>query len=228
MIFFLLLLQHLHCLLLSVLVYCVVKSPIYVVLLLLWHIWFSPPCMAAQLPFDFLTPGIVRKYWWKPVLCDNERICCQSALDLSTFVVLYVSQDARKHKDKMHTHKHTFAFPLWLCRFPIFLGHSRFFLPVSACCLFIRQTICWSCVFFSARHPLGTLLHMAVLYQLSDACGTPSVSHCPLHRHEVCVFTPGSLSAWRQIMGRARGSPLFSSLLIIHLASWLAPLCDRQ
>ncbi len=81
----------------------------------------------------------------------------------------------------------------------------------SACCLFIRRTICWSCVFFSACRPLGTLLHMAVLYQLSDARGTPSVSHCPLHRHEVCVFTPGSLSARRRIMGRARGSPLFSS-----------------
>lgn len=81
----------------------------------------------------------------------------------------------------------------------------------SACCLFIRQTICWSCVFFSARHPLGTLLHVASRYQLSDARGTPSVSLCPLHRHEVCVFTPGSLSARLQIMGRARESPLFGS-----------------
>ena len=98
--------------------------------------------------------------------------------------------------------------------FLIFWGHSRFFLPLRLC----PHAVCSSekpsaenCVSFSARFSLGTLLHVVVLYQLSDACGMPSVSHCPLHRHEVCVFTPGSLSTCRRIMGRVRGSPLFSS-----------------
>lgn len=146
------------------------------------------------------------------MLCDNERICCQSVLDLSTFVELYVSQDVCRHTDAHR--KNICASSLWLCHFSYILRR----LPIlstssslSACCLFIRQTICWNCVFFSARRPLGTLLHVVVLYQLSDACGMPSVGHCPLHRHEVRVFTPGSLSACCWIMGRARGSALFSA-----------------
>ena len=112
----------------------------------------------------------------------------------------------------------------------------------STCCLLIRLTICWSCVFFSACHPLGTQLHVAVLHQLSDAHGAPSMTHCPLHRHEYCVLILGSLSARYQIMGRARWSPLLSSLhhsfgelinstlwpAIIYSISWpisdLAPL----
>lgn len=102
---------------------------------------------------------------------------------------------------------------------------------LSACCLFIRQTICWSCVFFSACRPLGALLHVAVLYQLSDACGMPSVSHCPLHRHEVCVFTPGSLSASHRIIGRVRGSPLSCSPHhsfgeLISSSQWPAIICS--
>lgn len=79
------------------------------------------------------------------------------------------------------------------------------------CCLFIRQTICWSCVFFSACRPLGTELHVGVLYQLSDTRGAPSTSRSPLPGLEVCALSLGSLSARHQIMGRARGSPLFSS-----------------
>lgn len=134
------------------------------------------------------------------MLCDNERICCQSALDLSTVVLLYVSQGVCRR-----THKHTFALPLSdsaavSAHFQDVLDSSCLSQSLCACCLFIRQTICWSCVFFSACHPLGTVLHMAVLYQLSDAHGMPSVGHCPLHRHEVCMFTPGSLSARRRIM----------------------------
>lgn len=121
-------------------------------------------------------------------------------MDLSSTDILYITQ----------TRKYYFALPLPdYCFTYIFRMLSL--LSLLACCLFIRQTICWSCVFFSACCSLGTLLHMAVLYQLSDACGKPSVSHCPLHRNEVCVFTPGSLSAHCWIMGRARASPVFSS-----------------
>lgn len=112
------------------------------------------------------------------------------------------------------TQTHICSSCLWFCHSSyIFLMLSVLSTSpsLSACCLFIRQTICWSCVLFSACRPLGTPLHMAVLYQLSDARGMPSVSHCPLHRHEVCVFTPGSLSARRQIMGRARESLHLSS-----------------
>lgn len=147
------------------------------------------------------------------MLCDNERMCCQSALDLSTFVVLYVSQDVCRHTNA-HTRQHVCASSLWIFRFPHILRMLSI-LPtspsLSACCLFIRRAICWNCVFFSARRPLGTLLHVVVLYQLSDARGMPSVGQCPLHGHEVCVFTPGSLSARCRIMGRARGSLQFST-----------------
>ncbi len=110
----------------------------------------------------------------------------------------------------LQTHKHTFALPL-SDSILVFSGFFSTSLSLSACCLFIRQTICWSCVFFSACRPLGTLLHMAVLYQLSDARGTPSVGHCPLHRHEICVFTSGSLPACCRIMGRMRESRPFNS-----------------
>lgn len=184
--------------------------------------WSQHGCTTA---FWFSDTWECRKYWEKPLLCDNEALCCQSALDLSTFVVLCVSHDVFRHTDK-----HTFALPRSECTTSSYLQDAPTLSTSpspSACCLFIRQTICWSCVFFSPRRPPGTLLHVAVLYQLSDACGTPSVSRCPLHRHEVSVFTPGSLSARRRIMGRVRDSPL-SALLIVHLASWLASLCDQQ
>lgn len=69
------------------------------------------------------------------------------------------------------------------------------------------EVVCFS----SACRSPGTLLHMAVLYQLSDAHRKPSVSRCPPHRDGVCVFAPGSLSARSRIMGRAGESLLFSS-----------------
>lgn len=126
----------------------------------------------------------------------------------------FIVCQSRRAQTHRSTHN-TFPLPLPRIHRSTYIFRMLVLLPpspsLSACCLFIRQTICWSCVFFSARRPLGTLLHVAVLYQLSDARGTPSVSHCPLHRHEVCVFTPGSLSARRRIMGRARGSPLRGS-----------------
>lgn len=94
---------------------------------------------------------------------------------------------------------------------PLYCEDALGFPSLSACCLLIRRTICWSCVFSSARRPLGTQLCVAVLYQLSNARGAPSTIRCPLHRHEVCVLTPGSLSACHRIMGRESGSPLFNS-----------------
>lgn len=41
------------------------------------------------------------------MLCDNEQLCCQSALDLSTCVVLHVTYDTQTH-----THQQIFAVPL--------------------------------------------------------------------------------------------------------------------
>lgn len=196
-----------YILLLSLLVYCVIKGPIYCIVSLPWHICFSLPCAAARLPFDFLTPWIVWKYWWKPMLCDNEQISCQSALDLSTFVALYVTQDVLRHIQTRLFFLSDYCFFYTVSK-PQILSSAPY---PSACCLFIRQTICWSCVFFSACRPLGTELHVGVLYQLSDVRGAPSTSLSPLHGHEVCVLALGSLSARHQIMGRARGSPLLGS-----------------
>lgn len=110
-----------HILLLSLLVYCVIKGPIHCIVSLLWHICFSLPSTAAQLPFDFLTPWIVWKYWWEPMLCDNEQISCQSALDLSTFVALYATQ-------AVHGHIQTHLFLLSDTAFPILWVSPRFLL----------------------------------------------------------------------------------------------------
>lgn len=139
------------------------------------------------------------------MLCDNERISCQSDLDLSTFFVLHATQDVYRHTQTHFLSDYCFSY---------IVGKLSILSAVQSpfpCCLFIRQTICWSCVFFSACRPLGKERHVGVLYQLSDTRGAPSTSRSPLPRLEVCVLTLGSLSARHQIMGKARGSPLITS-----------------
>lgn len=58
----------------------------------------------------------------------------------------------------------------------------------------------------------------------------PSVSRCPLHRHEVCVFTPGSLSARRRIMGGSarEPSPHHSFGELISSSLWPAIICSPE
>lgn len=51
---------------------CHQKAPIWDIFPLLWQKASSPPCMDAQPLYD-------GKYCWKPMLCGNDRISCQSA-----------------------------------------------------------------------------------------------------------------------------------------------------
>lgn len=143
------------------------------------------------------------------MLCDNERICCHSTLDLSVFVVLYVSQDVRRHTDAL---KHTVVLPFSYSLLYFEDVPDYFYLSVTVHMLFVNQ--------INHLLKLYVSLHVVPLaYRFMWQCSTnylmsagcPAWAHCPLHRHKVCVFTPGSLSARVQIMVRARGSPLFSS-----------------
>lgn len=99
---------------------------------------------------------------------------------------------------------------------PLFLyfeeAPDSFYLFVSVRMLFVHQTnhLLKLCVFLCTPSPWHTASRGGAL-PIIWCIGMPSVGHCPLHRHEVRVFTPGSLSACCWIMGRARGSALFSA-----------------
>lgn len=85
---------------------------------------FFLPCMAARLPFDFLTPGIVG-----PMLCDNEWICCHSMLDLFRFCcTVCQSGCVQTHRC---TQTHDCSSSLWLAL--IFWVCSWLFLPLCHC-----------------------------------------------------------------------------------------------
>lgn len=107
-----------------------------------------------------------------------------------------------------HTHGH--ALPQSDCYSYIF--RMLLLLSLSVCCLFITQTICWSCVFF---------LRMSFPWHAASHGGALPIIWCtreaqrePLpaaRRWSLCVFAPGRLSARRRMMGRAGKSLSFSS-----------------
>lgn len=109
-----------------------------------------------------------------------------------------------------------------------YIFRTLLLLSLSACCLFIRQTICWSCVFFrrmpfpwhAASH--GSALPIIWCAQEAQCEPLPATQ-----RWGLCVFAPGSLSARGRIMGRTGENLLFGSP---HhsFGNWLAPFCDQQ
>lgn len=106
------------------------------------------------------------------------------------------------------THKH--ALPHFDCYSYIF--RTLLLLSLSACCLFIRQTICWRCVFFLRMpFPWHAASHggaLPIIWCVREAQREPLPA---TQRWSLCVFAPGSLSARGKIIGRAGESLLFSS-----------------
>lgn len=109
-----------------------------------------------------------------------------------------------------HTHRHKHALPHFYCYSYIF--RTLLLLSLSTCCLFIRQTICWSCVFFLRMpFPWHAASHGGALPIIWCAREAQRELLPATQRWRLCVFAPGSLSARGRIMGRAGESLLFSS-----------------
>lgn len=129
-----------------------------------------------------------------------------------------------------HTHKQ--PLPHFDCY--SYISRTLLILSLSACCLLIKQTICWSCVFF---------LRMPFPWHVASHGGALPIIWCaqeaqrePLPatpRWSLCVFAPGSLSARGRIMGRAGESLLFSSPhysfgKLISSFLWPAIICSPE
>lgn len=120
-------------------------------------------------------------------------MCCQSASDLSAIDIFLYHTCAPKH-----------ALPHFDCYSYIF--RTLLLLSLSARCLFIRQTICWSCVFFLRMpFPWHAASHggaLPIIWCAQEAQREPLPA---TQRWSLCVFARG------RIMGGAGESLLFSS-----------------
>lgn len=205
------------------------KASICDILPLLWQKASSPPCMDAQLLYDLSAPWISGKYCWKPMLCGNDRISCQSAPLHPP--ILYVVGLCHSKNKKNQTHKCLYG--VWLLLFSVLLVSSqiRALLRLRGM-LFVHQ----------ANHllKLYVFLRMLSLWHTASCGGALPIIWCergalreplPAAQTRVCGLTPGSLSARHQIMGRARGSPLLSSphhsfRELISSSLWPAIICS--
>lgn len=143
---------------------------------------------------------------------------CQSASDLSSIDIFCITC--------LQTHSP----PFWL----LFL----YFQDASCYCLCQHavyssdkpsaEVVCFSSTCHFPWHAASHGGALPIIWCTREAQREPLPT---AQRRSLCVFAPGSFSARCRIMGRAeRGRERVSSLalLIIHLANWLAPLCDQQ
>lgn len=129
-------------------------------------------------------------------------------LDLSACVVLSVSQDVCSQRWEQKTRISTSSPWLWCFSYILRILHPPSLRPhaVYSSDKPSAEVVCFSLHAIPSADRFAC--QCSTNYLMHAGCPAWAAAHC---RHEARVFTPGSLSACRQIMGRARGSPLLSS-----------------